>query len=47
MTTAARIILAAGWCMVAVLALALAILTMPVRAVWSWYAVRPGRAYRG
>ena len=42
-SVAVRIIHAAGWSAVAVLLLAMIILTLPARIVWSWYAVRPAR----
>ena len=42
-SVAARIIHAAGWAAAAVLLLALIVLVLPARAVWSWYAVRPAR----
>lgn len=43
MNTAARIIQAAGWTVVAVLYVAACILLLPVLAVSSWYGTRPAR----
>lgn len=47
MTTAARIIQAAGWALVAVLYVAACILLLPMLAVASWYGTRPRGAATG